>query len=171
MKAFNNFLVWRKEKDLPRPTIQNIYVVVQLLSLVWLFVTPWTAACQAFPVLHHLPELVQTHVHWVSDAIQPTHPLSSPSSPAFNLSQCQFFPNESVLHIKWPKYLSLRFSISPSNEIQDWFPLGFTGLISLLSKGLSRVFSNTTLQKHQFFGAQLSLWPNSHIHIWLLEKP
>ena len=55
--------------------------------------------------------------------------------------------------------------------IQDWFPLGWTGLISLQSKGLSRVFSNTTVQKHQFFGTQDSLWPNSHIHTWLLEKP
>ena len=55
--------------------------------------------------------------------------------------------------------------------IQDWFPLGLTGWISLQSKGLSRVFSNTTVQKHQFFGAQLSLWSNSHIHTWLLEKP
>ena len=57
-----------------------------------------------------------------------------------------------------------------SMNIQDWFPLGWTGWISLLSRGLSKVFSNTTVQKHQFFGAQLSLWSNSHIHTWLLEK-
>ena len=56
-------------------------------------------------------------------------------------------------------------------NIQDWFPLGFTGLICLQSKGLSRVFSNTTVQKHQFFSTLLSLWSNSHIHAWLLEKP
>ena len=61
-------------------------------------------------------------------------------------------------------------SVLPMN-IQDWFPLGLTGLISLQSKGLSRVFSNTTVQKHQFFRAQLSSWSNSHIHTWLLEKP
>ena len=61
-------------------------------------------------------------------------------------------------------------SFLPMN-IQDWFPLGLTGLIFLLSKGLSRVFSNTTVQNHQLFGAQLSLWSNSHIHTWLLEKP
>ena len=66
--------------------------------------------------------------------------------------------------------VSASASILPMN-IQDWFLLGLTGLISLLSKGLSRVFSNTTVQKHQFFGAQLSLWSNSHIHTWLLEKP
>jgi len=67
------------------------------------------------------------------------------------------FSNESVLHIRWPKYWSFSFNISPSSEYPDWFPLGWTGWISLQSKGLSRVFSNTTVQKHQFFGTQLSL--------------
>ena len=66
--------------------------------------------------------------------------------------------------------VSASASVLPMN-IQDWFPLGWTGWISLQSKGLSRVFSNTTVQKHQFFGAQLSLWSNSHIRTWLLEKP
>jgi len=66
--------------------------------------------------------------------------------------------------------VSASASVLPMN-IQDWFPLGLTGLISFLSKGLSRVFSNTTVQKHQFFCSQLSLWSNSHIHTWLLEKP
>ena len=73
------------------------------------------------------------------------------------------FSNESALRIRWPKYWSFSFSISLPMNIQDWFPLGWTGWISLQSKGLSRVFS-TTVQKHQFFGAQLSLWSNSHIH-------
>ena len=77
------------------------------------------------------------------------------------------FSNESALHIRWPKYWS--FSISKSN-IQDWFPLGLTDLLSLQSKGLLRVFSNTTVQKHQFFSTQPSLWSNSHIYTWLLEK-
>ena len=67
------------------------------------------------------------------------------------------FSSESVLHIRWPKYWSFSFNINPSTNIQDWFPLGWTGWISLQSKGLLRVFSNTTVQKHQFFGAQLSL--------------
>ena len=69
---------------------------------------------------------------------------------------------------------SIGASVSPSvlpMNIQDWFPLGLTSLISLQSKGLSRVFSNTTVQKHQFFGVQTSLWSNSQIHTWLLEKP
>ena len=78
--------------------------------------------------------------------------------------------NESVLHIRWPKYWSsASASVLPMN-IQDWFPLGLTGLIFLQSKGLSRVFNNT-VQKHQFFSTQHSLWSNSYIHTWLLEKP
>ena len=79
------------------------------------------------------------------------------------------FSNESTLHIRWPKYWSFSFSISPSNEHPGRIPLGWTGWISLQSKGLSRVFSTTTVQKHQFFGAQLSSQPNSHIHTWPLE--
>ena len=81
------------------------------------------------------------------------------------------FSNESALRTRWPEYWSFSFNISPSNEHQDWSPLEWTGWISLQSKGLSRVFSNTTVQKHQFFGAQLSSQSNSHIHTWPLEKP
>ena len=124
-------------------------------SHVRLFSTPWTAACR-LPVHHQLWELAQTHVHSVGDAIQPSYPLSSPS-PAFSLSQhqglflCQFFAAgaQSI-------GASASASFLPMN-IQDWFLLGLTGLLSLQSKGLSRVFSNTTVQKHQFFGTQLSL--------------
>ena len=87
-------------------------------------------------------------------------------------SNIRVFSSELVLHIRWPKYWSFSFSISllPMN-IQGWFPLGLTGLLSLLSKGLSSVFSNTTMRKHQFFGSQPSLWSNSYIRTWLLEKP
>ena len=81
------------------------------------------------------------------------------------------FANESALHIKWPKYCaSASASVLPMNT-KGWFPLRLTGLISLQAKGLSRVFSNTTVQKHQFFGTQPFLQSNSHIHTWLLEKP
>ena len=81
------------------------------------------------------------------------------------------FSTESVLHIWCPNSgTSASASVIPMN-IQGWFPLELTGLISLQSKGLSRVFSNITVQKHQFFGTQTSLWSNSHIHTWLLEKP
>ena len=89
-----------------------------------------------FALHHHLPELPQTHVHRVSDAIQPSHSLSSPSPPAFNFPSIRVFSNELVLHIRWPKYWSFSFSISPSNE--------YSGLI--------------------FFSTQPSLWSNSHIH-------
>ena len=117
---------------------------------------PMDCSMPGIPVHHQLPEFTQTHLHQVGDAVQPYHPLSSPS-PAFDLPQHQVFSNESILHIRWSKYWSFNFSISHSNEYQDWFPLGWTGGISLQSKGLSRVFCNTTVQKHQFFGAQLSL--------------
>jgi len=92
---------------------------VQSLSHVRLFATPWTAACQvSLPI--QLPELTQTHVHWVNDAIQPSHPLSSPSPPIF--PSIRVFSHESVLHIRWPKYWSFSFNVSPSNE--------YSGLIS-----------------------------------------
>ena len=118
---------------------------------------PMNCSTPGLPVHHQLPEFTQTHVHWVRDAIQPSHPLSSPSPPAPNPSQHQGLSNESVLHIKCQSIgVSASASVLPMN-IQDWFPLKLTGWISLLSKGLSRVFSNTTVQKHQFFGAQLSL--------------
>ena len=123
-----------------------------------------------FPVLHSFPEFAQTHVHWISDAIPPSHPLSPPSPPALHLSQHQGLFHQ-VRCIRWPKYWSSAFaSLLPMN-MQGWLPLRWTGLIFLQSKGLSRVFSSTTIQKHQFFDAQPSLWSNSHIHTWLLEKP
>ena len=154
---------------------------VQSLSRVWLFVTPWTAcSTPGLPVHYQLPGFTQTHVHWVDDAIQPSHPLSPLLLLPSIFPSIRVFSNESALRIRWPKYWNFSISISPSKvqrtskEIlpnQDWFLLGWTGWIYLLSKGLSRVFSNTTVQKHQFFGTQLSLSSNSHIHTWPLEKP
>ena len=113
---------------------------------------------------------VQTHVHWISDDIQLSRPLSSPSPTAFNLSQYQSFPM-SRLFIAGGQSIgaSALASVLPMN-IQDWFPLGLTDLVSLLSKGLSRVFSSTTIWKHRFFRTQPSLWSNCHICTWLLEK-
>ena len=103
-----------------------------------------------FPVLHCPPEFAQTHVHWVSDAIQPSHPQSTPHSPAFNLSQHQgLFQWVSSLHqVAQSIGISASASVLPVN-IQDRFPLGLTGLISLQSKGLSRVFSSTTTWKQR----------------------
>ena len=126
---------------------------------------PMDCSTPGIPVHHQLPEPAQTHVHRVSDAIQPSHPLSSafssrlqsfPASGSFPMNQ--FFPSggQSI-------GVSASASVFPVN-IPDWFPLGFTGWNFLQSKGLSRVFSNTTVQKHQFFSTQLSLWSNSYIH-------
>ena len=106
-------------------------VVIQLISHVRHFVTPWAAACRvSCPSLS--PETAHTQVHWVGDAIQPSHPLSPPSPPALKFPRIRIFSKESVLHIRWPKYWSF-----PVN-IQGWFPLGLTGLISLQSQGLSK---------------------------------
>ena len=120
--------------------------------------------------LHQLPELAQTHVRWVSDAIQLSHPLLSPSPPTFNLAKHQVLFQWVHSSHQVAKVLELQHqSLQPN--IPSWFPLGLTGLISSLSKGLSKVFSNTTVWKHQLFGAQPSLWSNSHSCTWLLDKP
>jgi len=138
---------------------------------------PMNRSTPGLPVHHQLPEFTQTHVHWVSDAIQPSHPLSShPAISSLLLlppipPSIRVFSNESTLRMRWPKYWSFSFSIIPSKKSQGWSPSEWTGWISLQSKGLSRVFSNTTVQKHQFFGAQSSSQSNSHIHTWPQEKP
>ena len=125
---------------------------------------PMNRSTPGLPVHHQLPESTQTHAHWVSDAIQPSYPLSSPSPPALNLPQHQgLFHWVSFSH-QVAKVLELQLSASVLPvSIQSWFPLGLTGLISLLSKGLSRVFSSTITWKHQFFRTQPSLWFNCHI--------
>ena len=108
-------------------------------------------------VHHQPPELAQPHVHRVSDAVQPSQPLLSPSPPAFNLSPITVFSNESVFHIRWPKYWSFSFSISPSNEHPGLISFRMDWLDLLAVQGTLKSFSNTTVQKHQFFGFQLSL--------------
>ena len=129
---------------------------------------PTDCSMPGFPVRHQLPELDQIHFHRGGDAIQPSHPL-------IPFSHLQSFPASGSLPVSQffalgCQSIGASASVLPMN-IQDWFPLGWTGWVFLQSKGLSRIFSNTTVQKHQFFGAQLSLWSNSHIHTWLLEKP
>ena len=117
------------------------------------------------------PDLTQTHVYRVGDIIQPSHLLLCPSPPAFNLSQNQSFPKSQLFTSGSQSIrVSASASVLPVNT-QDSFPLGWSGLISLQSKGVSRVFPNTTVQKYQFFSTQPSLWPNSHSRTWLLEKP
>ena len=148
-----------------------VVVVVESLSHARLFVTPWTATRQASlsftisgvcsnscPLRQWCHPAISSSVTLFSSCLQ-----SFPASRSFPMSQ--FFPSGGQ-----STGASASASVLPMN-IQDWFPLGLTGLISLQSKGLSRVFSNTTVQKHQFFGTQPSLWSKLHICTWLLEKP
>ena len=139
-------------------------VVVQSLSRVWLFVTSWTAACQAslsFTISWSLLKLMSIESVMPSNHFILYHPLLLLSS---IFPSIRIFSNESALCIRWPKYWSFSLESALPKNIQDWFLLGLTGLISLLSKGLFRVFSNTTVQKHQSFGAQPSLKSNFHIY-------
>ena len=135
---------------------------VQSLRLCLTLCDPMDCNMPGFSVLHYLPEFTQTHVHWVSDAIWPSHALLPPSPFAFNLSQHQnLFPMRQLFTSGGQSIgASASASVLPMN-IQGWFPLGLTGSISLQFKGFSRVFSSTTV----------SLWFKSHIHTWLLEKP
>ena len=132
---------------------------------------PMNRSTPGLPVHHQLPEFTHTHVHRVGDAIQPSHTLSSPSPPALNPSQHQsLFQWVNSSHEVQSTGVSTLASVLPKNT-QDQSPLEWTGWISLQSKGLSRVWSNTTVQKHQFFGAHPSSQSSSHIHTWPLEKP
>ena len=132
---------------------------------------PMDGSTPGFPVRHQLLECAQTHVYPVGDANQPSHPLSSPSPSTCNLSQYQgLFQWVGSLH-QVAKVLSFSFSISPSNEYSGLISLGWTDWISLQSKRLSGVLCSTTIQKNHLFGVQPSLWSNSHIRTWLMEKP
>ena len=123
-----------------------------------------------FPVLHYLLECAETHIHWISDAIQPSHPLSPPSPLALSLSQYQGLFQSWLFASGGQSIVASASAPALPMNIQGWFPLGLAGLISFLSRGLLRVFSSTTVQKHQCFSTQLSLWSNTHIHAWLLDK-
>ena len=138
----------------------------QSLSRVWLFAIPWIAARQAsLSITNSRSSLRLTCI--VGDAIQPSHPLSSPFLLPPIPPSIRVFSNESTLHMRWRVSAGVSASASfPPKKSQGWSPLEWTGWISLQSKGLSRVFSSTTVQKHQFFGAQPSSQSNSHIHTW-----
>ena len=138
---------------------------------------PMNPSMPGLPVHHQLLEFTQIHVHRVRDAIQPSHPLSSPSPPAPNSSRPQFLPTSKsfpmIQLFTWGGQstgVSASASFFPKKS-QGWSPSEWTGWISLQSKGLSRVFSNTTVQKHPFFCTQPSSQSNSHIHTWPQEKP
>ena len=148
-------------QDASLSTFWFIVVAVQLLSHVRLFVTPWTAAGQGFPVLHYLPEFAQTRVHWVGDAIQPSllcFPFLFLSS---IFPSIRVFSNELALCIRWPKYWGFSFSISPSNEYSglisfriDWFGL-------LVVQGTLKI-----LHQHHSSGASI-LWHSAFFMVQL----
>ena len=146
-------------------------ISVQSLSHVRFFVTLWTTACQASLSIT-TPRVYSNSCalsRWCHPTISPsvvpfsTHVQSSPASESFQMSHFFTSGGQNI-------GVSASTSVLPMNT-QDWAPIGWTGWISLQSKELSRVFFNTTVQKHQFFGAQLSSQSNSHIHTWPLEKP
>ena len=148
-------------------SVQHV-VIVQLLSCVWLSATPWTAACQASLSITNsqsLLKLMSVELGMPSNHLILCRPLLLLPS---MFPSIRVFSNESALPISWPKYWS--FNISPSNDYLGLVSFRIDWSISLLAKGLSRVFSNIALQKHQFFGAHVSLESNSHFHKWLLEK-
>ena len=153
-------LVWGKKCSNCKAFLNSFVVIVQAHSHVWLF-NPMDCRTPGFPVFHHLsrwchPTILSSVIHFSS------HLQFSPASRSFLMSWLFASCGQSI-------GASAPTSVLPIN-IQDW-SLGWTGWISLQSKGLTRVFPNTTVQKHQFFRAQPSLWSNSYIHMWVLEKP
>ena len=152
--SFTEFCCFLSNLNMNQPSVQFSSVAQSCLTLC----NTMNRSMPGLPVHHQLLELTQMHVHWVSDAIQPSHPPSSPSPPALNLSRASGSFQMSQLFTSGGQSsgVSASTSVLPMNT-QDLSPLEWTGWISLHSKGLSRVFSNTTVQKHQFFGAQLSL--------------
>ena len=115
--------------------------------------------CSSSGLPHHPPKFVQVYVHCISDTIQSSHPLMPSFPSALNLSQHQRLFQWVLFCIGWPKYWSFSFSINLSSVYLGWSPLRLTGLIPLLSKGLSGVFSSTTVRRNQFFGVLLLYSP------------
>ena len=147
-------------ESFPQFIIIHVVKVFQFSSVAQLCPTlcdPMNCSTPGLPVRHLLLESTQTHVHWVSDAIKPSHSLRPLLLLPSIFPTIRVFSNESALHIRWPKFWSFTFNLSSSNEQRGLTPLGWTGWISLQSKGLSRIFSNTTVQKQQVFSTQLSL--------------
>ena len=142
----------------------NFTGVVAVHSVTQTLYDPMDCSTPGFPVLHHLPEFAQTHIHWVIIC----HPLLLLLSIFPNI---RVFSNESALHIRWPKYWSFSFSISSSTEYSGLisFRIGWFDLLPV--HGILKSLLCTTIWNHQFFGTQPSLWSNSHIYTWLLEKP
>ena len=150
-----------------------MYLFMIFSSVAQSYLTLWdpmNCSTPGLPVHYQLPKSTKMHVNWVGDAIQPSHPLSSPSPPDLNLSHPSGSFQMSQLFTQGGQSIgvSALASVLPKKS-QGWSPSEWTGWNSLQSQGLSRVFSNTTVQKRQFFGAQPSSQSNSHIHTWPLE--
>ena len=148
-----------------------VFRSVQLLSRVWPFATPWTAAHQASLSISNSWSLLK---HMSIKSVMPYNYLIVCCPLILLLSifpSIRVFSNESVLHIRWPKYWSFSFSIHPSSEYSGLISFRMDWLDLLAVQGTLRIFSNITVQKHQFFNAQPSLCSNFHMHTWLLEKP
>ena len=161
--------MWPHPQPLPSLGKQDRnFSVVQSLSYVQLC-DPLDYSTPGFPVLHRLLEFAQTYVHWVGDASHPSHPVTPFSSFLQSFPASGSFPM-TQLFASGGQSIRASASVSPCMNIQSWFPLRLTGLISLLSKRLLRVFSSTTIWKYKFFGIQPSLWFNSHILTQLLKK-
>ena len=143
---------------------KSLFVVLHWLSHVQLFLTPRTSAYQAplsFTIYQSSLKIMSIESVMPSNDLILCHPLLLLPSV---FPSIRVFSSELALHTRWSKYWSFSFGISPSKEYSGLISLGLTGLVSLLSRGFSRVFFSTTIQKHQFFGAQSSLWSNSYIH-------
>ena len=151
----NRLMVTKRERRLL--SLFSCSVVSDSLS-------PMGCSTPGFPILHQHLELAQTHVHQLSDAIQPSHPLLSPSPPALNLSQHQGFSDELALRIRWPKYWSFNFSISPSNEYLGLISFRMDRLHLLQVQGILKSLLQHHSSKVFIFCTQLSLQSNSHIH-------
>ena len=154
---FSDFMAVMVHSDF-RAQEEEICYSVQFSSVAQSCLTlcdPMDSSLPGLPVHQQLPKLTQTHVHWVGDAIKPSHPLITFSSCLQSFSASGSF-QMSKFFTSGGQSIGASASVLPMN-IQDWFPLGWPGWISLQSKGLSRVFSNTTVQNHQFFSVRLSL--------------
>ena len=171
LKKNNNACTTLLMQQLPLSNMFSVqFSSVQSLSRVWLFVIPWIAACQASLSITNSQSLLRL---MPIESVMPSSYLIlcrlllllPPIPPSIRV-----FSSESTLHMRWPKYWNFSFSISPSNKHPGLISFRMDGCISLQSKGLSRVFSNTTVQKIQFVSAQLSSQSKSYIHTWPLEK-
>ena len=159
---------------------QNMFICLMLYLPICCLVTqacpplcdPMDCSTPGFHVLHYLLELAQTHVHWVSNAIQPAHPLLSLLLLLSIFPRIRVFSSESALHIRWPKYWTSASASVHSMNIQGWFPLGLTCLVSLQSNGLSKVFPSSMIWKHQLLSL-LSGPALTSVHeepqLWLYE--